>query len=110
MQRVNMFCNNCGKELSTLAISCTSCGHPTSKNFHPFISEKNNLIAFLLAIFLGSIGVHRFYVGKIGTGLIMLILTITILGYFISLLWSFIDIFFIIFSKFTDIKGKVLMW
>ena len=33
------------------------------------VSEKNWLFAFLLCIFFGSFGFHRFYVGKVGTGL-----------------------------------------
>ena len=36
------------------------------------ISNKSRLAALLLAIFLGVVGVHRFYVGKIGTGLLWL--------------------------------------
>ena len=36
------------------------------------ISEKNWLFAFLLCVFFGGFGFHRFYVGKIGTGLVYL--------------------------------------
>ena len=35
-------------------------------------SNKSRLVALLLCIFLGEFGAHRFYVGKIGTGLIYL--------------------------------------
>ncbi len=35
-------------------------------------SNKSRLVALLLCIFLGEFGAHRFYVGKIGTGLLYL--------------------------------------
>jgi TM2 domain-containing membrane protein YozV len=37
------------------------------------ISEKRILPAFLLCFFFGSLGLHRFYVGKIGTGILWLV-------------------------------------
>ena len=33
-------------------------------------SSKSKITALLLCIFLGGLGVHRFYVGKIGTGVV----------------------------------------
>lgn len=36
------------------------------------VSRKSRLATLLLAIFLGVIGVHRFYVGKVGTGILWL--------------------------------------
>ena len=36
----------------------------------PGISKKSKTTALLLCIFLGLFGIHRFYVGKVGTGLI----------------------------------------
>ena len=36
------------------------------------VSEKSRLVAFLLCTFLGYLGVHRFYVGKVGTGILWL--------------------------------------
>ena len=38
----------------------------------PMISPKSKIAALLLCIFLGGIGIHRFYVGKVGTGILYL--------------------------------------
>ena len=49
------------------------------------VSPKSRLAVTLLAGFLGTFGVHRFYIGKVGTGLAMLF-TLGGLG-----IWAFID-------------------
>lgn len=51
--------------------------------------KKNPVVMWLLWLFLGGFGAHRFYVGRIGTGIAM-VLT---LGGFI--IWSVVDIFLI---------------
>ena len=65
-------------------------------------SEKGFVPTLLLCIFLGGFGVHRFYVGKIGTGLLMLI-TLGGLG-----IWTLIDIIMIVVGKFTDKQGLLV--
>ncbi|ALC87791.1 MULTISPECIES: TM2 domain-containing protein [Bacillaceae] len=65
-------------------------------------SEKNFVAALLLCFFLGSLGVHRFYAGKVGTGILML-LTLGGLG-----IWTIIDFIIIAIGKFTDSKGKLI--
>lgn len=67
-------------------------------------SDKSNLAALLLCLFLGCFGVHRFYVGKIGTGVLQLV-TLGGLG-----IWALIDLIFIALGKFTDKEGGVLTW
>jgi TM2 domain-containing membrane protein YozV len=68
-------------------------------------SPKSRLVALLLAWFLGIFGVHRFYVGKTGTGILQL-LTLGGLG-----IWTFIDIVLIAVGSFTDIDGRrVFKW
>ena len=107
-----MFCQNCGKELSDQASFCPHCGHPQrtpgmAPGFRSdkTISQRSRLAALLLCFFLGVFGVHRFYVGKIGTGVAM-IFTFGGLG-----IWVLIDFIMIIVGGFTDIDGKfVLDW
>lgn len=65
-------------------------------------SEKEWLVALLLSLFLGSLGVHRFYVGKIGTGILQLI-TFGGCG-----VWTLIDIIMIITGSFKDKDGNTI--
>jgi TM2 domain-containing membrane protein YozV len=53
--------------------------------------DRNRLIAALLAFVVGPIGAHRFYVGRIGTGIVMLVLTCTVLGLLLTVPWALID-------------------
>lgn len=43
------------------------------EDFTPGVSKKSKTTALLLCIFLGEFGIHRFYVGKIGTGILYLL-------------------------------------
>ena len=68
-------------------------------------SDKKILVGFLLCFFLGCFGIHRFYVGKIGTGILQL-LTLGGLG-----IWAFIDLIFLVTSNFKDKQGnKMTNW
>lgn len=66
------------------------------------ISPKSRLVALLLCLLFGVFGIHRFYVGKIGTGILMLI---TIGGFGI---WAVIDLILIIIGSFKDKAGLVV--
>lgn len=65
-------------------------------------SDKKRIVALLLCIFLGTLGIHRFYVGKIGTGILYL-LTCGVFG----IGWV-IDIIMIATGAFTDNVGMPL--
>lgn len=69
-------------------------------------SEKSKLVAFLLAFFIGTLGIHRFYVGKTGTGIAIFLLSISFIGLFISSVWVFIDWILILTDNFTDKDGN----
>lgn len=65
-------------------------------------SPYNRLVVILLWWFLGLFGVHRFYVGKFGTGLVMLL---TGGGFGI---WWIYDLILILTGRFRDGEGRVL--
>lgn len=65
-------------------------------------SPKSGIATLLLCFFLGCLGIHRFYVGKTGTGIIQL-LTIGGLG-----IWVLVDFLMIVLGKFTDAEGRVV--
>jgi len=65
-------------------------------------SQQDWFVALLLCFFIGIIGAHRFYVGKIGTGVLM-VFTLGGLG-----IWTFIDLILIIVGKFKNKDGEVL--
>lgn len=68
-------------------------------------SEKGFVPTLLLCFFLGALGVHRFYVGKIGTGILML-LTGGGLG-----IWWLIDFIKVASGTFTDLDGRrIVRW
>jgi TM2 domain-containing membrane protein YozV len=62
-------------------------------------SEKGYVPMILLCFFLGGLGVHRFYAGKVGTGILML-LTLGGLGF-----WTIIDFIIIVLGNFKDSDG-----
>lgn len=66
------------------------------------MSDKGFVPAILLCFFLGALGIHRFYVGKIGTGILMLI-TLGGLG-----IWTIIDFVMIVVGSFKDKQGRAL--
>ena len=67
------------------------------------VSPSSRLAATLLCFFLGVLGVHRFYVGKVGTGVLQL-LTLGGLG-----IWALIDLIVIIVGAFRDKQGRLLL-
>lgn len=74
----------------------------------PEISAKTILPAFLLSFLGGLLGLHRFYVGKVGTGILMALFSITFFGLVVSGLWNPIDLTMIASGKFTDSNSRPL--
>jgi TM2 domain-containing membrane protein YozV len=69
------------------------------------VSPRSRLVALLFCILLGFLGVHRFYVGKSGTGILMLV-TIGGLG-----IWQLIDLILIAVGSFRDKENRrVFRW
>ena len=66
-------------------------------------SDKKWLPTLLLCLFIGGLGVHRFYVGKVGTGLLWLF-TLGCLG-----IGTLIDFIMIVSKNFKDKDGKLVV-
>jgi TM2 domain-containing membrane protein YozV len=98
------FCHNCRASTTPNANICMKCGVGLSKASAPVNGEsKDWLTALLLAIFLGNLGVHRFYTGHTGIGLAQLF-TLGGCG-----IWTIIDIIQIATGNFKDAKGNPLV-
>ena len=117
-----MFCKKCGQQISDDSVFCQHCGAPVEKptqpvntysyaqnaNYqqnqsfaNPSAQPKNKWIALVLCL-LGFFligGLHRFYAGKIGTGILYL-LTGGLLG-----VGTLIDTLLILVGSFKDSNG-----
>ncbi|HEX8905175.1 MAG TPA: TM2 domain-containing protein [Longimicrobiaceae bacterium] len=79
------FCTACGNQIHMMAEICPVCGvrqmaAPVQPyGYVPAPPRKDKTVAALLAIFLGGIGIHKFYLGKIGQGILYILLCWTFL-------------------------------
>jgi hypothetical protein len=93
--RNNMvFCRGCGREIHESALSCPQCG--AIQKSVGARGEKSRVAAALLAFFLGGLGAHKFYLGRIGAGILYLLFCWTFIPSFIA----FIE--FIIYLTMSD--------
>ncbi len=132
-----MFCRNCGNEMNNEAVVCTKCGVPTGKGsghcpncgeeVHPEAvicvkcgatlvapeppkpkkSSKSKIAAGLLAIFVGSFGVHNFYLGYTGKAVAQLLITVLtcFIGSIATSIWSLIEGILIFCGRIKDPQG-----
>lgn len=90
------------------------CGMPNGGVGVAPACPKQKLVALLLCLFLGAWGVHRIYVGRTGSGILMLV--VTLLGFFLAGvpsvlmgLWALVDLIRIAIGSFTDANGAPLV-
>jgi TM2 domain-containing membrane protein YozV len=71
---------------------------------------KSRLVAGLLGIFLGGFGVHRFYLGYTGIGVVQILVTIVTFG--LGSVWGLIEGILILFGSTitTDSAGRPSRW
>lgn len=116
-----MYCPKCGKEVEESEQTCPYCNEDlkkkaeaptinivntntnTNANMFPSYAPKKKIVALLLAVFFGCFGIHRFYVGKNGTGILWLFT----LGLF-GIGWI-VDIILILIGSFRDAANMPLV-
>ncbi|GAA5018241.1 hypothetical protein GCM10023258_04930 [Terrabacter aeriphilus] len=67
------------------------------------VSDRSRLAAALLCFFVGWLGIHRFYVGKVGTGILQLV---TVGGFGI---WALVDLVLVLVGVFRDKQDRLLL-
>ncbi len=120
-----MFCKYCGKEseteiceeckkehnAETIEVEATKVNNTTSANN---ANKKSKIAAGLLGIFLGSLGIHNFYLGFTGKAIAQLLLTLIGwiacgIGPAVSAIWGLIEgILILTGSMNTDADGNPL--
>jgi TM2 domain-containing membrane protein YozV len=119
-----MYCKECGEKVNNMHNQevCLNCGvtlnesNNISDKIKSYNGEGNNkkIVAGLLAIFLGGIGIHRFYLGYKEIGLVQL--GLFLIGYILfwpatllSSIWVLIDAVQVFTGKLYNANGEVLI-
>lgn len=64
---------------------------PASAAAPAVANDRNKIVAAVLAFFFGTLGIHRFYLGRTGSDFVMLALSITVVGLLLAAPWALID-------------------
>lgn len=118
-----MYCTNCGVHLEDDVLFCYNCGHKVKQagyrkenimdrlndGYNDILARpKSRLIAGILAVVLGGIGAHDFYLGYTGKGIAHLLMYVFFLGWFSSV-WALIEALYIFTGRInTDADGNPL--
>lgn len=107
-------CKHCGeivdptlREVRSINSNRHDTGSPSHRD-NSGSSDKKIVPAALLCWFLGMFGAHRFYVGKNGSGVAMLLTSLTFVGIIVTAIWEIVDLIAILSGKFEDDKGSKL--
>ncbi len=100
-----MYCNNCGSEMANDAKFCPVCGSPAQSGgqsgepnaaYRPYVQNtsyaappKSRLLAGILALLFGGIGVHNFYLGNTTRAVIQIVVSLVTCG--LGSIWGFVE-------------------
>jgi TM2 domain-containing membrane protein YozV len=97
------YCPNCGTGVEDSAVKCTNCGvsfaqqNTSAAMVSPVVNEpKSRLVAAILALTFGTLGMHQFYLGEKSKGTVRILLStvgtlLCGLGPVASLIWAIVD-------------------
>lgn len=106
----NAFCPNCGQPVAPSAAVCVSCGVALQQQ--PQTGSKSKIAAGLLAIFLGQLGIHNFYLGYTKKAVIQLLITLLLSWTFVAptvvWIWAIVEAVKIFQGKLPDANGMAL--
>lgn len=96
-----VFCRQCGSQIYATAVICPKCGTATGTQGPVALSRdryavmntppKSRVAYVLLAFFAGLLGIHNFYAGYVGRGVVQLLLSLTGIGVFVTAVWVIIE-------------------
>lgn len=72
----DVFCTSCGTKFSGNSEYCPNCGTRANAPAKVDLGGKYRLTAGLLALFLGGLGIHYFYIGKTTAGILTIVITL----------------------------------
>ncbi len=92
-----IYCRECGYKHSDKAKSCPKCGYQEKKdNYMKCANGKSAVIYVLLAFFIGIWGAHKFYAGKNGQGVALLLMGtigwLLIIPGVVACIWALVDV------------------
>ena len=115
-QQVMVECPHCHQKLNPnqlLQASSPPTAHPQTPTPAGYayqqggmVSTRNKWIAGLLGVVFGGMGVHRFYLGFVGIGVLQLILTIVTFG--VAGIWGTVEGILCFFGVMRDVDGLPL--
>ena len=87
-----MFCAKCGTEMSDNALACPKCGEPMKGAVK--VGGKSRVTYVVLGLIFGVLGIHNFYAGYAGRGVVQLLISILSLGFlcWVTWIWAIIEI------------------
>ena len=103
------YCPNCGQATAPGSAVCIACGAALTAAANP--NAKSKLAAGLLGIFLGSLGIHNFYLGFTGKAIAQLLISVLTCGLLstVSAVWGLIEGIFYLTGRYsTDAGGNPL--
>ena len=105
----NSYCPNCGIAVENAdAAVCTNCGASLKAEVY---GEKSKLVAGVLGILVGGLGIHNFYLGYTGKAIAQLLISVLTCGFgaTVSSIWGLIEGILILTGSInTDAEGNLL--